>query len=101
MDGEGSVDKYVKTEDVALTQAFTALFGVFMETLKVCVLFDTNTTLIVTEWFLFSSTLVTSSRIDFKTKRSYVNAFHYPFCISDHLFLIKKDVFKLQGHKLF
>lgn len=62
MDGEGSVDKYVKTEDVALTQAFTALFGVFMETLKVCVLFDTNTTLIVTEWFLFSSTLVTSSR---------------------------------------
>lgn len=32
VDGEGSVDKYVKTEDVALTQAFPALFGVFMET---------------------------------------------------------------------
>ena len=38
MDGEGSVDKYVKTEDVALTQAFPALFGVFMETLKACIL---------------------------------------------------------------
>jgi len=34
VDGEGSVDKYVKTEDVALTQAFPASFGVFMETLK-------------------------------------------------------------------
>ena len=30
----------MKAEDVALTQAFTALFGVFMETLKVCILHD-------------------------------------------------------------
>ena len=40
MDGEESVRKNVKAEDVALTQAFTALFGVFMETLKVCILHD-------------------------------------------------------------
>ena len=42
MDGEGSVDNNVKTEDVALTQAFTALFGVFMETLKACILLWTQ-----------------------------------------------------------
>ena len=40
MDGEESVRKNVKAEDVTLTQAFTALFGVFMETLKVCILHD-------------------------------------------------------------
>jgi len=40
VDGEGSVHNNVKAEDVALTQAFTGLFGVFMETLKVCILHD-------------------------------------------------------------
>ena len=40
MDGEGSVNKYVKAADVALTQAFRESFGVFMETLKVCILLD-------------------------------------------------------------
>ena len=34
VDGEGSVHKNVRTEDVALTQAFRALFGAFLETLK-------------------------------------------------------------------
>ena len=35
----------MKAKDVALTQAFTALFGVFMETLKFCLLLGINITL--------------------------------------------------------
>ena len=34
---EQEVNKYVKAKGVASTQAFLALFGVFMETPKVCV----------------------------------------------------------------
>ena len=37
---EKEVNKYVKAKGVALTQAFLALFGVFMETPKVCVLLN-------------------------------------------------------------
>ena len=45
---EEEVNKYVKAKDVALTQAFMALFGVFMETLKFCILLGILTVMMTT-----------------------------------------------------